>query len=614
MGTFGGTPVEHDATLGPGTRLGKYQIIRLLGAGGMGAVYEASHTEIGKRVAVKVLSPAIAAVPGTRARFLREAQLTSRVRHPHIVDVTDMGSDAGQTFLVMELLSGEDLAERIRRTGPLSSQDLADIMLPVCSAVVEAHRAGITHRDLKPQNIFLAEGPHATQPKVLDFGISKGNDVVGTGSLTGTGAMIGTPFYLAPEQIMDARAAGPQSDQYALGVIMYECLTGSRPFEAESLFVVFQAIVAGAPPPPRQLRPEIPAGLEGIVLRAMSIDPAARFESTSGLGRALLPFASSRMQSIWQEAFGAHHDDDKALSAPRFAPPRSSATTTPRTAVMPEAPGVGSGASHAAGPGGPRARSARDTDGAITLQPRHWWSWKLAGVVGALVAAAALLVVLARGTRPVPGRGAQDRAPKPAATALAVPPRVNGPAGAFVAARAPAAAPAPAPASDPAPPGGQAAPAVEPPPAVAAAPGEPSKAAAAPSVVPVAGPATFQVSVTVEPDTAEVEFDGEPVGQGSFERTLAMDHARHKLRFTADGYHKRTIEFSDAPPPALVRLRRDRSLEVREGGDSQPGGSRPAARDIDESQPVSPGPPRSPRPSTDVWPHSLNANGAPVID
>ncbi|MBC8132258.1 MAG: serine/threonine protein kinase, partial [Deltaproteobacteria bacterium] len=299
----GGSGDESQDGLSPGLRLGKYEIVRLLGAGGMGAVYEAAHTEIGKRVAIKVLSPAIAAVPGARARFLREAQLTSRVRHPNIVDVTDMGSDMGQTYLVMEFLHGEDLAQRIGRTGPLPAQQLADIMLPVCSAVVEAHKAGITHRDLKPQNIFLAVGPHTTQPKVLDFGISKGNDVAGVGALTGTGAMIGTPFYLAPEQIMDTRSAGPNSDQYALGVIMYECLTGHRPFEAENLFVVFQAIVAGQPVLPTQRRPGIPAALEAIVLRAMHVAPGARFPSTLALGHALLPFASGKMQSIWEEAF-----------------------------------------------------------------------------------------------------------------------------------------------------------------------------------------------------------------------------------------------------------------------------------------------------------------------
>src|SRR3569623_1391309 len=195
-----------EAVLPVGTRLGKYEIVRLLGAGGMGAVYEASHTEIGKRVAVKVLGHTIAAVPGARVRFLREAQLTSKVRHPNIVDVTDMGSQGGLAFLVMEFLEGQDRAQRLAAAKKMGQAELVDIMLPVCSAVAAAHAAGIVHRDLKPQNIFLAQGPHGMQPKVLDFGISKGTDTVSAGTLTGTGAMIGTPFYLAPQQNMDDKS------------------------------------------------------------------------------------------------------------------------------------------------------------------------------------------------------------------------------------------------------------------------------------------------------------------------------------------------------------------------------------------------------------------------
>jgi serine/threonine protein kinase len=307
MGNSGPTADETEVpTLAAGTTLGKYSIVRLLGAGGMGAVYEATHSEIGKRVAIKILSPAIAAVPGARARFLREAQLTSRVRHPHIVDVTDMGSDAGQTYLVMEFLHGEDLAQRLERLGPIPCEEMVDIMLPVCSAVSAAHGAGITHRDLKPQNIFLATGTRRVHPKVLDFGISKGTDVIGsmsTGTLTATGSMIGTPYYLAPEQILDSKSAGSQSDQYALGVIFYECLTGKRPYDGDNLFVVFQGIVGGTPTMPRALRPDIPPELEDIVLRAMKSDAKARFATIEDFGRAMLPFASSRARVIWEEAF-----------------------------------------------------------------------------------------------------------------------------------------------------------------------------------------------------------------------------------------------------------------------------------------------------------------------
>jgi eukaryotic-like serine/threonine-protein kinase len=338
---------EPEPELSPGTRLGKYEIVRRLGAGGMGAVYEGIHTEIGRRVAVKVLSAAIAATPGARVRFLREAQLTTKVRHPHIVDVTDIGNEGGQAYIVMELLQGQDLSQRLE-SSPLSPQELADYLLPVCAAVSAAHRAGITHRDLKPQNIFLSRSALSLQPKVLDFGISKGTDGVGAGSLTGTGGVIGTPFYFAPEQILDPKSAGPASDQYALGVIMYECLTGRRPFESDNLFMVFQAIVVGEAAPPRQLRPDIPAALEQVILRAMSHDARRRFASTDELGRALLPFASSRQRSIWEDGFGPADPADGS-SAPAGSGTQPLAGFTPRTPTpppylsTPQAPGPASG-------------------------------------------------------------------------------------------------------------------------------------------------------------------------------------------------------------------------------------------------------------------------------
>src|SRR4051812_40339410 len=150
--------VEHQGTavLDKGTRLGKYEIERLIGVGSMGAVYQGVRTDTGARFAIKILSPELAALPAARARFLAEAKLTGRVHHPHIVDVTDVGEDAGRCYIVMEMLEGEDLSRRLERAGPLTVAETADIMRPVCDAVAEAHRRGITHRDLKPSNIFLA--------------------------------------------------------------------------------------------------------------------------------------------------------------------------------------------------------------------------------------------------------------------------------------------------------------------------------------------------------------------------------------------------------------------------------------------------------------------------
>ncbi|HEY4186074.1 MAG TPA: serine/threonine-protein kinase [Polyangia bacterium] len=519
-----------DAPLTVGTRLGKYQIVRLIGAGGMGAVYEAAHTEIGKRVAVKVLGPAIAAVPGARARFLREAQLTSKVRHPNIVDVTDMGNEGGQAFLVMEFLEGEDLAQRVSHETGMPQATLVDIMLPVCSAVAAAHAAGITHRDLKPQNIFLAVGPHTMQPKVLDFGISKGTDAVSASTLTGTGAMIGTPFYLAPEQIMDGKSAGPASDQYALGVILYECITGRRPFESENLFMIFQAIVNGTPMSPRTLRPDLSSDLERVILRAMNVDPKSRFPSVNQLGRMLLPFASDRARVLWTDAFGPATAAELAAMAawPDAHLPRPAN----RVVVGPSATGA----------------SAVETWD-VGRTPRGTPTTKIAVALGGLAAVGLVVLLATRRSGPEPS---------------ARPPAVEAP---------------------PAPVAAVSAPAVAPPPARAPA-----------------RPASFKFSVSASPDSATFELDGEEVGAGPVERTLPIDHQRHVLRASAPGYETKEVEFTDRAPPDTVALTALPEPPVVKAPPRRPTVPRTAHR------------PAEGVPADSTPEHSLNPNGAPVID
>jgi predicted Ser/Thr protein kinase len=415
--------VETAATLSPGFRLGKYEIRRLLGAGGMGAVYEAHHTEIGKRVAIKVLAPELAAAPGARTRFLREAQLASKINHPNIVAVNDVGNADGHAFIVMEFLDGEDLSHRVERGGPMPVEELVDVMLPVCSAVAEAHRVGITHRDLKPQNIFLARGPRGTDPKVLDFGISKGNDTK-SGALTGTG-MIGTPFYFAPEQILDARSAGPASDQYALGVILYECLTGQRPYEGDNLFRVFQIIVEGNARPLGQVRPGVPVPLQQVVARAMHKSPSGRFASATALGRALLPFASARQRSIWERALG--NDGIQAatpmgFSAGQPAPAgRAAGRAVAATTPMPRNPGpaaatpVPRGTMPLPSTGGARRPPPPvQVDSRYDLRPRRRPGPLLAVAAGAAAVAVVGLVVVGGGGSRRPA--APDIVPPPLAT------------------------------------------------------------------------------------------------------------------------------------------------------------------------------------------------------
>jgi serine/threonine-protein kinase len=381
---------EEETALPAGARLGKYQIARQLGAGGMGAVYEATHLEIGKRVAIKTLSPAVAAIPGARQRFLREAQLTSRLRHPHIVDLTDMGTEGRIAYLVMELLAGEDLSHRLERTGPMVPRELVDLMLPVCSALVAAHEAGIVHRDLKPHNIFLASTAQGITPKVLDFGISKSSDSDSSSSLTSTGSVIGTPHYLAPEQVKDARTASAASDQYSIGVIFYRCLTNANPFEGDTLFAVLQAIVMQKPTPVRERRPEVPEGLARVVERAMNPLPWERFASVRDLGRALLPFASPKARVIWEDTF------PDATPAPVVATDLPRAThTMPMPTPVPAS--LRSGAPFESGTLSPAITSTEH------LRPAGARSGRLiGGIVVALAVAVGGFVLFARGSSEPP--------------------------------------------------------------------------------------------------------------------------------------------------------------------------------------------------------------------
>ena len=290
--------------LRPGTTLGRYEIKRLLGQGGMGRVYEAEHRELKKRVAIKALLPALAASDDSRQRFLREGEAASRIRHPHVVDVTDVGSEGSVIYLVMEYLEGEDLSRLIERQGFLPPAQSVEILLPVAAAIATAHNQGVIHRDLKPENIFLARtAVGGIQPKVLDFGISK---VVGgsrTRALTGTAATMGTLNYLPPEALNAARDADARSDQYGLGAILYECVTGQRAFDEVNFYQVLKKIAEGQFPRPCTVRPELPRRLESVILRAMSLEPAQRFESVRHFGAALLEFASDAVRAFWTGSF-----------------------------------------------------------------------------------------------------------------------------------------------------------------------------------------------------------------------------------------------------------------------------------------------------------------------
>lgn len=272
-----------------GTLLGgKFRVLREIGVGGMGAVYEIEHAFTHHRRALKLLHREVAGNPAIVERFLREASAAGRIGNPHVVETFDAGTlDTGEPYLVMELLSGRTLTELLESRGPLPPGELADLMRQACSGVQAAHDAGIVHRDLKPDNLFIVDRDGTPFVKILDFGISKfDSTLTGNHGLTREGSLLGTPYYMPPEQVRGA-AVDARADVYALGVILYECLTGQKPFDADTLPHLSLKIHEGNATPVAELRPDAPEELVAIVTRAMQADRDRRFQSVRELAAAI---------------------------------------------------------------------------------------------------------------------------------------------------------------------------------------------------------------------------------------------------------------------------------------------------------------------------------------
>ncbi|AKU96714.1 Serine/threonine protein kinase [Labilithrix luteola] len=280
----------------------RYKIHGILGEGGMGTVYAAEHLGLSRFVAVKILNPSQARKRASVKRFQQEARAAGAIGHPNICEVYDMGQlDDGSPYLVMEKLDGQTLAARIVREGGLPFDEILDAMVQVLSGLIAAHEKGIVHRDIKPENIFLVRRAGASPiAKILDFGVSKmmsnfqGGDAEPALDLTRTGMVMGTPYYMSPEQARGERNLDGRVDVYACGVMMYEAICGKRPYLAANYNALLLAIINTTPRSLREVRPATPAALEAIVLRSMAKARADRYPSAGDLQQDIQKLITAR--------------------------------------------------------------------------------------------------------------------------------------------------------------------------------------------------------------------------------------------------------------------------------------------------------------------------------
>lgn len=306
---------------------GKYRVEKVLGAGGMGVVVQATHVVLNDRVALKFLLPAVAKHENTAARFLREAQAAVRIKSPHVARVIDVGTmeDTGSPYMVMEYLEGKDLCAIVESEGPLDTGLAALYTLQVCEALAAAHSAGVVHRDIKPANIFLTRsGDGSPVAKVLDFGISKVTNDMGVSSLTQTQVSMGSPLYMSPEQMRSARDVDNRADIWSLGVVLYEMLTGTLPFVADSMPQLCALVLENTAPPMRIVRPDLPEDLEPIVAKCLEKDPAKRYQSVAELAMDLGPYAGDMGVASAARAMRILEGAGQSRTVSHMEPPRPS--------------------------------------------------------------------------------------------------------------------------------------------------------------------------------------------------------------------------------------------------------------------------------------------------
>jgi serine/threonine protein kinase len=280
----------------------KYRVDKVIGVGGFGAVLQATHLQLEEPVAIKTLLPHAAKNPAAAERFLREAKAAVRIRSEHVARVSDVGKlDDGTPYMVMEYLAGMDLSQLVKAQGVQQFHDVAEWVIQAGEAIAEAHSLGIVHRDLKPANLFLTRKVDgAPCVKVLDFGISKLTNELGDKGMTKTSDVMGSPFYMSPEQMRSTRSVDARCDIWALGAILYELLAGCTPFDAETMTALVVNIMQEPPREITSFRRDLPPALREIVLKCLEKDPNARFSDVASLANALAPFAPPRAQAVLQ--------------------------------------------------------------------------------------------------------------------------------------------------------------------------------------------------------------------------------------------------------------------------------------------------------------------------
>jgi serine/threonine-protein kinase len=338
---------------------GKYRVERVLGAGGMGMVVEVIHEELLQRMAIKLMLPEVAMSPELVDRFLREARTAAALKSQHATKVFDVGRlETGALYMVMEHLTGSDLTAVVKSRGALPAGEAALYVLQACEALAEAHRRGLVHRDIKPANLFLTRAADGSPCiKVLDFGVAK---ATAEASQTGTGALLGTPLYMSPEQVRGDRDIDARTDIWALGVVLYELVTGSVPFTGDSLWKIFKQVTDNDPAPPSSRRVDLPAGFDSLVLRCLEKDREKRPSSVVDLALLLAPYVPESARPLIERVERVQSARDEAEEIRVSGEPVPARGPVKMEPTLPASPALGFQKTELSHPG------ARVTGGGVT--------------------------------------------------------------------------------------------------------------------------------------------------------------------------------------------------------------------------------------------------------